>query len=75
MKTFAVIVLLVVLIVLFHHSDGFRDEFSSRVGRDEFSSRVNRDKMTAEWLSANPTGTYAQYRRDLRGNILDFNGM
>lgn len=66
MKTFAVIVLLVVLIVLFHHSDGFRDEFSNR---------ASRDKMTAEWLSANPTGTYAQYRRDLRGNILDFNGM
>lgn len=66
MKTFAVIVLLVVLIVLFHHSDGFRDEFANR---------ANRDKMTAEWLSANPTGTYAQYRRDLRGNILDFNGM
>ncbi len=66
MKTFAVIVLLVVLIVLFYHSDGFRDEFATR---------ASRDKMTAEWLSANPTGTYAQYRRDLRGNILDFNIM
>lgn len=67
MKSLAILVaLLVVCAVAIIHRDGFTDDFASR---------ADRVKITRDWLAANPAGTYAEFRRDVRGNILDFYGM